>query len=123
MATSDGVAIAVTVVATLVVVALAAAVTFLLHEARGLRRRAAVLAAHTERLLVEVEGRLDAADAHLGRVDDLIGSAESLGDAVSSASRLASAAVAGPVIKVMALGAGAARAKRRLQQGPDRSRR
>jgi hypothetical protein len=68
--------------------------------------------------MAAMEATIGAADAHLGRVDELIGSAESISEALSSASRLASAAVAGPVIKVRAFSAGAARARRRLQQDP-----
>jgi predicted PurR-regulated permease PerM len=115
---SDAVPVAVSVVATLVVVAVLAAVASLLRQARAVRRSAAVLVADSQRLLAAMEATIGAADAHLERVDELIGSAESISDAVSSASRLASAAVSGPVIKAMAFSAGAARARRRWQQGP-----
>jgi hypothetical protein len=49
-------------------------------------------------------------------VDDLIGSAEAITHTVGATSRLARLALAGPVIKVMALGAGTARAGRRLRR-------
>ncbi len=120
---SDVVAVAVTIVATLVLVALAAGVVSLLRHARALRRSAAVLAVESQRLLDDMAGALDAADAQLERVDDLIGSAETISEAVGSASRIASTAMATPVIKVMAFGTGAARAGRRLRQGPSAPRR
>jgi hypothetical protein len=122
-ATSDVVPIAVSVVATLVLVALTAGVVSLLRAGRELRASAEQLVEDTHRLLTEMAGAMDAADAQLGRVDELIGSAESISEAVGSASRLASAAVASPVIKVMAFGAGAKRAGRRLRQGPGGPRR
>jgi hypothetical protein len=55
----------------------------------------------------------------LERVDDLVGSAEALTETVGSAGRLAHAAVSSPLIKLMAFGAGTARAGRRLRGRPD----
>jgi hypothetical protein len=121
----ETVAVGVTVVGTLVVAALAAAVAFLLYQARSLRQAAAELRRDSaarldelDRTLARAAGELGRAGAELDRVGDLIGSAESISDAVGGASRLASTAMAGPVIKAVALGSGAARAGRRLRRGP-----
>jgi predicted PurR-regulated permease PerM len=115
---TDVVPLAVAVVATLVVVALLAGVVAVVRQARVLRSHTEALALEANRLLAALEDTIDVADAHLGRVDELIGSAEQISDAVGSASRLASTAIAAPVIKAMAFGSGAAQAGRRLRQGP-----
>ena len=115
---SDGsaVVIGVTVVATLVVLGGLVAVVSLLRTARQLRDLAEELREHTAVVLGEVEVTVARAQGELDRVDDLIGSAEAITETVGSASRLARVALAGPMIKVMALGAGTARAGRRLRR-------
>jgi hypothetical protein len=110
------VAIGVTVVATLVVVAMLAAVAALVRASRALRRDAEELRRESRALLADLDGAVTRAGADLDRVDDLIGSAERLSATVGSASRLAYTAVANPVIKVMALGAGTARASERIRR-------
>lgn len=109
------VAIGVTVVATLVVAALLVTVAVLLASARQLRRETDELRRHTRAIMAELDGTVAAAAEDLERVDDLIGSAERITATVGSASRLAHAAWANPVIKVMALGAGTARASERIR--------
>jgi hypothetical protein len=111
-------AVGVTVVATLVVVALLAGLVGVVRAARQLRQAAVLLSLESAELLASLDDAVTRADLHVQRVDDLVGSAESISDAVGSASRLASTAMAGPVIKAMAFGAGAARAGRRLRDGP-----
>lgn len=108
-------ALVITVVATVVVVALAVALVLVVRAAGRLRSEAADLRAAADAAIDELAGALDHAEGQLARVDDLIGSAERLTDTVGSASRLAYGAVANPVIKVMALGAGTARASQRLR--------
>jgi methyl-accepting chemotaxis protein len=111
-------AVGVTVVATLVVVALVAGLVQVVRSARELRRVATALSIESAQLLAALDEAVSRADRQVRRVDDLVGSAESISDAVGSASRLASTAISGPVIKAMAFGAGAARAGRRLRDGP-----
>ncbi len=130
--TTDGaVAIGVTVVATLVVVALLLAAAAMVRNARALRRAAdelrqksLALVAELERTVARADAEMDKtvarADAEMDRVDDLIGSAERLTDTVGSASQMAYSAVANPVIKVMALGAGTARASERIRRRANR---
>lgn len=112
---SGDVAIGVTVVATLVTAGLVAALVAALRASRRLRRSADDLRRESLALLAELGATVDRAGRDLQRVDDLIGSAERLTSTVGSASRLAHAAVATPVIKVMALGAGTARASERIR--------
>ncbi len=109
------VAIGVTVVATLVVAALLVAVVMLVVAARQLRRETGELRRQTRAVLAALDGTVTDAARDLDRVDDLIGSAERITATVGSASRLAQAAWATPVIKVMALGAGTARASERMR--------
>jgi predicted PurR-regulated permease PerM len=110
------VAIGVTVVATVVVLALLVAVVALVRYARALRTAAEELRVESLALLRDLDGTVARAGEELDRVDDLIGSAERLSSTVGSASGLAYSAVANPVIKVMALGAGTARASERIRR-------
>ncbi len=113
---SGEVAVGVTVVATLVVVGLLAALLAAVRAARRLRAAAEEMQREARALLDQLDRTVDLAGRDLQRVDDLIGSAERLTSTVGSASRLAQAAVATPVIKVMALGAGTARASERIRR-------
>jgi hypothetical protein len=115
---SDGssVVVGVTVIATVVVLGGLVAVVSLLRTARHLRSLAEELSEHTTAVLGEVEVTVARARGELDRVDELVGSAEAITETVGSASRLARVALAGPLIKVMALGAGTARAGRRLRK-------
>ena len=119
--TQPDLAVAVAVVATLVVTALAASLLAALRAARRLRRSADALEREVRGVLETVDGTLAQASAELERVDDLIGSAEQLTGAVGSASHMAYASLASPVIKLMAFSRGASRASRRLRAGGRRS--
>jgi hypothetical protein len=112
----NAVVIGVTVVATVVVLGLLLAAVSLTRTARRMRVLAEELTEHTAVVLGDVEVTVSRARGELDRVDDLIGSAEAITQTVGSASRLAHVALAGPLIKVMALGAGTARAGRRLRK-------
>jgi hypothetical protein len=116
MSGSTALAVAVAAVATLVVLGLIGAAWSLRRSARQLQALALELSEHAAAVLGEAESTISHARGELARVDDLIGSAEALTETVGSASRLAHAAFATPIIKVMALGAGTARAGRRLRR-------
>jgi hypothetical protein len=92
------------------------AAMWLVHTARQLRALADELTEHTSAVLGDVELTVSRARGELDRVDDLMGSAEAISETVESASRLARLALASPVIKIMAFGAGTARAGRRLRK-------
>ncbi|HEX2063444.1 MAG TPA: DUF948 domain-containing protein [Acidimicrobiales bacterium] len=66
-------------------------------------------------LLGKLNTTVDQANAELARVDGLMDRAENVGATVDSASRLAYMAFANPVIKLMSLGSGAAKAARLLR--------
>jgi hypothetical protein len=111
----SSVALVVTVVATVVLLAMVGALVAVLRAARRLGAAAEELDGQARSVIDELQRTVAHAAADLERVDDLIGSAERLTDTVGSASRLAYGAVASPVIKVMALGAGTGRAARQLR--------
>lgn len=113
----------VAVAATVVVALLATAAVSLARTAARLRDLASELSEHAEVVLGAVEETVVRARAELDRVDDLVGSAEALTQTVGSAGRLAQAAVSTPLIKIMAFGAGTARAGRRLRGREESSRR
>jgi len=72
---------------------------------------------HAADVIGAAEDTIARAQGELDRVDDLVGSAEALTETVGSASRVAHAVLAVPLIKVLAFGAGTARAGRRLRGG------
>jgi hypothetical protein len=112
----DAVVIGVTVIATLVVVGGLVAVGSLIRTARQLRSLAEELNERTAAVLGDVEVTVLRARTELERVDNLVGSAEAITHTVGSASRLTRIALARPLIKVVALGAGTAKAGRRLRK-------
>jgi hypothetical protein len=116
VSSGDAVVIGVTVLATLVVVGGLVAVGSLLRTARQLRALAEELNDHTAAVLGDVEVTVTQARSELERVDNLVGSAEAITQTVGSASRLARVALSRPMIKVVALGAGTARAGRRIRK-------
>jgi hypothetical protein len=99
-------------------VALAVAVGYLLKAVRELRREARGLAREAEELLVELDSTVRRAGLEVERVDRMVGSAEVISEAVGSASKLVGGAVAGPLIKLVAFGAGLGRAARLVRRGP-----
>jgi hypothetical protein len=115
---TDSVAVGVTVIATLVIVALAGAVWYLLKTVRELRQEADGLAREAEELLDEMDLTLHQAGLEVDRVDRMVGSAEAISDAVGSASRLVGGAVTAPFIKVVAFGTGVARGLRLVRGRP-----
>jgi hypothetical protein len=83
---------------------------------RELRTTVEQLRTETLPLVGQVRGTVTQATAELERVDTLLGTAESIGATVDSASRLAYLFFANPVVKVLAFGAGSGRALRRLRR-------
>jgi hypothetical protein len=104
------------VVATVVVAVMLFAALSLRRSARELRLLADEMSDHAYAVIGDVEETIDRARGELRRVDDLIGSAEAITETVGSASRVAHAVLATPLIKVVAFGAGTARAGRRLRR-------
>ena len=69
-------------------------------------------------VVVDMRNTVQKANGDLERVDTLLTTAESISVTVDSAARLAYLAFSNPLIKVMAFGAGSARAVRRFRRLP-----
>lgn len=82
----------------------------------SLRRTVEDLHRETIPLLDDIHGTVRQANAELERVDSLLSTAESVGQTVDSASRLAYLTFSNPAVKALALGAGLARAGKRLRR-------
>lgn len=108
-------AVAVTVISTAVVLTLLGAALSLRRSARELRSLVEEMTDHASNVIGDAEATIARARGELDRVDDLIGSAEAITDTVGSASRVAHAVLATPLIKLLAFGAGTARAGRRMR--------
>jgi predicted PurR-regulated permease PerM len=116
VAATDAVALAVTAVATLVVVALLAAAWYVLRAVRELRRQAEQLSREAGELLADIRSQVLEAGAEVDRVERMVGSAEAISDAVGQASRLVGSVVVGPLIKVVAFVTGVGEGYRSLRQ-------
>lgn len=112
---SSSVAVAVSVVATLVLVGLVVALVSVIRAARTLQRVATELGEESHRLLTELGGTLQDAHVELDRVDDLVEEAEGLHETLTAASHAAYLTVASPLIKLLALRRGTARAAEHWQ--------
>ncbi len=112
----DVVAIAVSVFAALVIVVLCYAMAGLVRTLRTLRQAVDELRHETLPLVADLRTTVVQASGDLERVDSLLGRAESISATVDSASRLAYLAFSNPVIKMLAFGAGTARAARRFRR-------
>lgn len=99
-----------------VIVVLLGAALSLRRSARDLRLLAEEMSDHASAVIDAAEETIVRAQGELARVDELIGSAEAITETVGTASRLAHATVATPLIKLLALKAGTARAGRRLRR-------
>lgn len=110
-------AVSVTVASTAVVLVLLGAALSLRRSARELRLLVEEMTDHAAQVIGEAEATIVRAQGELDRVGDLVGSAEAITETVGSASRVAHAVLATPLIKIMAFGAGSARAGRRFRGG------
>ncbi len=66
--------------------------------------------------IIEMERAVARTNLELHRVDGVVSTAESISNTVDSASRLAYVALSNPVVKAISIGAGTARATRRLRR-------
>src|SRR5664279_5570017 len=89
------------------------------REVRSLRRAVDQLSDQTVPLVADAHRVVDQAATEMERVGAVLDSTESVHATVDSASRLAYRAFANPVVKVLAVRAGAATGLRRLASGSD----
>ncbi|HEX4218182.1 MAG TPA: hypothetical protein VHZ02_07435 [Acidimicrobiales bacterium] len=107
-------------VSVVAVVGLLVAITGLRRQVRRLEAVAEDLRVHTMPLVAEAHRVVDQAATEMERVGAVLESTESVSATVDSASRLAYRAFANPVVKVLAVRAGAAGGMRRLRTGSGR---
>jgi hypothetical protein len=119
LASSDSTKVAAIVVAAagaVVLIALMAVLWSLARTMRALRSTAEDLHREGLSVLGDMRGTVGQANSELERVDGLLGTAESISTTVDSVSRLAYLAFSNPIIKILAFGAGTARATRRFRK-------
>jgi uncharacterized protein YoxC len=100
----------------IIAVALLLALASLSRTLRELRTSVEEFRNEAVPLVGQMRGTVTQASAELERVDTLLGTAESIGATVDSASRLAYLFLANPLVKALAFGAGSTRALRRLRR-------
>jgi hypothetical protein len=100
------------------VIGLLVAIGSMRRETRALQAVADQLARRTMPLVADAHRAVDQAATELERVGAVLDSTESVHATVDSASKLAYRAFANPVVKVLAVRAGAASGIRRLASGP-----
>lgn len=108
-------AVALTVVAVLLALALGVVTVALLRTLRSLRSVIDDLNREAGPLLIDLRGDAHKASRGLDRVGDLVGAAESVTRRVDGASKAAYLTFASPVVKVLAVGHGVTRVSRRLR--------
>jgi hypothetical protein len=107
------------IVCLLAVVGLLVALVSLRREVRALGTVAEQLSRQTVPLMADAHRVVDQAATEMERVGAVLDSTESVHATVDSASRLAYRAFANPVVKVLAVRAGAATGIRRLASGSE----
>lgn len=119
MTAGEVAAVVAAVAAGLLAVGVLFALSSFTRTLRSVRSAVEELRRETLPLLANLRTTVDQANTELGRVDDVLGRAESIGGTVDAASRLLYLAFANPLIKAMALAAGTTRAARRLRRRSD----
>jgi hypothetical protein len=117
----DAAAVMIAAASAAAVVLLLWAVVSLRAATRGLRDAAAELRDEAIPAVIAARRTIEAADADLDRMDNLLAAAEAVSSTVEGASKLAYDTFSTPVIKAMALASGTGKAARRLRQGSRRT--
>ena len=116
MTATEVAAIVASVAMAILAVGLLFALASLTRTLRTLRMSVEQFRTEALPLVGQLRGTVNQANAELERVDTLLGTAESIGTTVDSASRLAYLFFANPIVKMLAFGAGTGRAYRRLRR-------
>jgi hypothetical protein len=109
-------ALIVAIASVVAVVLLAVALVSITRTLRAVRDAVELLHTHTVPVMVELGETVRDANHELQRLDGVLGTAESIGGTVDSASRLAYLAFSNPVIKTVALATGTGRAAKRFRR-------
>ena len=116
MDTSDVAAVVVAVASGMALVVLIWAVVSLNRTLGDMRGAIEDLRRETLPVVTEMRSTVSQANVELERVDNLLGTAESISSTVDSASRLAYLAFSNPVIKAIAFASGTSRAAKRFRR-------
>ena len=117
MTGGDVAAIIVACLMAVLVAFLCVALVTLNRTMRTMREAVEQLRRETLPVVAEMRDTVQRANVDLERVDTVLHSAESIGATLDSGSRLLYLAFSNPLIKVLAVGAGTARAAKRLRRG------
>jgi hypothetical protein len=116
MSAADLAVVVVTLLSVVSVLALLVALQLVWRALRELRMALADFHEKATPLIAELEATVGEANLELDRVDQLIGSAESISATVDATSRLAYKALSAPMIKTVALASGTSKAAKRLRR-------
>jgi uncharacterized protein YoxC len=116
MTATDLAAIVVTISSVVAAVVLVFGLIAVNRTLKELRLAVEELRSETGPVIAELRDTVQAANYELNRVDDLLGTAESIGGKVDSASRVAHVAFSTPVIKSLALASGTGKAAKSFRR-------
>ncbi len=116
MSAEELAALIVAIASVVAVVLLAVALVSITKTLKAVRDTVELLRTETVPVMAELGETVRNANAELERLDGVLGTAESIGGTVDSASRLAYLAFSNPVIKTLALASGTGRAARRFRR-------
>jgi hypothetical protein len=109
-------ALIVAIASVVAVVLLAMALVSITKTLRAVRDTVELLRTETVPVMTDLADTVHSANLEIERLGGVLGTAESIGGTVDSASRLAYLAFSNPVIKTMAVASGTGRAARRLRR-------
>ena len=116
MTSTELAALIVAIASVVAVVLLAVALVSITKTLKAVRQTVELLRTETVPVMVEMGDTVRNANVELERLGNVLGTAESIGGTVDSASRLAYLAFSNPVIKTMAVASGTSRAARRFRR-------
>ncbi len=120
MSAGDLAVVVITLLSVVSVLALLVMLQLVWRTLRDLRALVTELHEQTAPLVAELSAAVVDAGTELERVDQLIGSAESISVTMDATSRLAYKALSAPMIKTVALASGTSKAAKRLRDRPRR---
>lgn len=116
MDTGEWAAVVVAAASVVAVVILAVMLLAVIRTLTAVREAVEAFRRDTLSTVGELRTAAHQANVELERVDTLLGTAESIGSTVDSASRLAYLALSNPIIKALAFATGTGRAARRIRR-------
>lgn len=116
MSATELAALIVAISSVVAVVLLAVALVSIARTLKAVREAVELLQTETVPVMVDLSDTVRSANHEIERLGGVLGTAESIGGTVDSASRLAYLTFSNPVIKGLALASGTGRAAKRLRR-------